>query len=108
MGIEEFEDLLADTITLEPPTGTDEYEKPTYGAAVTVKAHLSGKLRKVRDLQGEERVSTLSATVNGTPGATPAWRITLPVGWDPPQPQILAVLKAADENGAHHEVVYCA
>jgi hypothetical protein len=96
-------ELLTQTITIESVASRDGYGKPAYGPARTYRARVVGKIRMVRDANGEERVSSATVHVDAT-DIVPTDRITLPDG---SQPLVLSVGSYPDERGAHHQVIYC-
>lgn len=102
-------DLLAlciHTITLAPYASQNQYGEPTYGAVVSYKARVQGKMRMVRDSLGVERVSSVTCYVATTASIGPKDRLTLPSGWTPASPPILSVQRQSDEGGDHHVVIY--
>jgi len=106
VGIGEWIDLMADTITLEPCTGADAFGAKTYGAATAWPACIEGKVRRVSNAQGQEQTSMVTVYVGGAPGAVPQDRVTLPARFPVTQPPLIAVGKLSDENGAFAEVLY--
>ena len=48
-----------DEITILKWTGYDEWNEPLSGETITVKGYVEWKTRLVRDIKGEERVSTV-------------------------------------------------
>lgn len=75
----EFFSLMKQTVTVEPHTGRDSYGKPTYGAAVRRKCHISGKVRMIRTLNGADVLATQTVYMAG-PLLDPDDRVTLPTG----------------------------
>lgn len=101
----DFSDLCPHSVTIEPFSGLDQYGAKTYGAGITYQARVQGKVRMVKTLTGEEKVSMVTVYLAaGTVGAQD--RITLPSPFSPTQPDILDVQHVSDENGQHHTVVY--
>jgi len=99
-------DLFADTVIIEPWTGSDGMGASSYGAAVSYSARVKGQNKLVKDPSGKEQISTVNIVLAGTPGVTLKDRFTLPVRFTPQQPPAIALDNSADENGAHHERVY--
>lgn len=56
-------DYLAQTIWRKPRTGVDGYGQPTFGSPVQTKGRWLEKRRLVRNPEGEQVVSEVSATV---------------------------------------------
>jgi hypothetical protein len=106
MGIEEFEDVLNQTITVEPFTGSDGYGEPSFGTSISYKARCVGKTRIIRDGKGNERISSHTVYVNSLAEFSPKDRITLPIGYSPQQPQIISIGSFPDESGMHHKTIY--
>ena len=104
----EWEDLLVQTIPVEPFIGNDKFGEATFGAAVPYTGRAVGKTRLVRDFQGVERVSSYTVYMNTTNLFSPKDRITLPAGYSPQQPLILSTAIFPDEIGVHHTVIYTA
>ena len=106
MPISEWEDLMPATVTYEAVQTRNDYGKPTvYSTAVTYKARVSYKLRRVISrVNNQDAVSNTQLWVNAViTGLSPDDRITLPDGstprilnWDTPQ----------DEDGDHHTKIY--
>lgn len=99
--------LMPHTVLVEKSLGEDGYGNRTFGPPVQYQARVQGRQRLVRTLGGDERVSMVTVYIMGTPGVQPDDRLTLPDGWIPLKPPILALGKVADEKGQHHEVVFC-
>lgn len=95
----DWDDLMLDTVTIEPFVSMDEYSKPTYGDAEIYRARITGKLQKIVAHTGEDKVSKVRIYLVGTPAISVFDRITLPSGWTPTQPPILAVGMIPDETG---------
>ena len=106
MGVTQFRDFFAHTVTLEAWTGQDAYGKATYGAAVTYPARVEMKSRLIAGSAGTQlaargRVFLGTATVPNDKD-----RLTLPASFVPTQPPILDVYPETDETGIHHIVLY--
>jgi hypothetical protein len=99
--------MYADTVTLEAPaTLNGAGEVATYGAAVTYKARCVGKIQRVTDTTGQERISSVMTYIFGAPTSlSPRDRITLPARFTPRTPKILAIGQFPDESGLHHVTV---
>jgi len=98
--------LCQQTVTVEPYASQDAYGAETYGSPVTYQARVVGKVRRITAASGEERVSTVTVYLVDSTGLTTRDRVTLPDGWTPSQPTILAVARVPDASGAEHEVLY--
>jgi len=98
--------LMPHEITVAPYSSQDRYGAPTFGTAVSYTALVQQKVRQVRDLAGEERVSMVTVYVNTTTAITPRDKLTLPAGFTPQTPPIISVARQSDESGLHHCVLY--
>ena len=110
--ISRFRHLMSSTVTVAPRSGNDGYGKPTYGAAVTYRAHLSRKRNVVRGSTGQEVVSQQAVYLATADNIQPTARVTLTTGDvgsttpDAINPLILAVERRFDGNEPHHVVLY--
>jgi hypothetical protein len=100
--LDDFNDFMTDTITIEPFSSRDGYGTASYGAAVTYACRVDGLQKQVVDATGVERISTAKIYLMGTPAIGPTDRLTLPASFTPQQPPILSVNPLTDESGAHH------
>lgn len=98
-------ELLPDTIVVTPVGTFDGFGAETPGTAKTYRAWVAGRIQQVRMADGKIIRSTVQAIVAGT-GIKVTDVITLPSRFTPRQPPIIAVDKATDENGAHHDTIY--
>lgn len=98
--------LMPHTITVAPWASQNAYGEPSYLSAVSYIARVQGKTRMVRDSTGVERVSTVTVYVATTAAIGPKDKLTLPSGWTPASPSIIAVQRVSDESGDHHTVIY--
>ena len=98
----EIDDILNDTITIEPYTGMDVNGDRTYGAAVTYPAFVSQRIKIVKNQQGENAVSNVSVMLDGAVVLDRMCRDRITI--DPgtayaSQPVILAMEAAKDGDG---------
>ncbi len=104
MGLDpELEALMPHKVRIRRRVGRDKYGEDSYGVMVEYPARVVNKIRRVRDPNGEERISTANATIATAEAISPFDQITLP---DETSPPILAVETFPDEAGGHHTVVY--
>src|SRR3990167_1934576 len=100
-------DLLVDTITIEPPSGTySDRGQPAFGAAVSYACRIepaSGE-EMVRGPGLEERKASWRIFID-TATISPEARLTLPAGFSPQTQPFFAVGREVDETGAHHVVL---
>lgn len=99
----DFDDLMTQTLTLEPRSAIDKYTEETYGTATSVLCRIVGMPKMVRAADGREVVSNGHAFTSGPSGATVKHRLTLPDG---SQPVIIRVDSFPDEDGPHHDIIY--
>lgn len=106
--LDAVDDLLAQEVSIEPYAGRDAYGKPSYGAAVTYRARVSGRARRIVNAEGDDTVSMLQVHF-GTVTAPPTVRdrVTLPSPYQPTNPPILSVGCSPDEDGTLIVTVYC-
>ncbi len=100
--------LFKHTVTLEAPSGTDGsgYNKQTYSAAVTYTAKIEDTETMVRDEKNQERKSTRKIFLFTQTVPTTKYRLTLPAGFSPLVPKIMAVQPLTDLKGTSHVVLY--
>jgi len=106
MGIDDFSDLLTQSVTIEPYSSSDGYGGATYGAAVTYKARVVGKQQLVKAISGQDKVSMFTVYLKSNAAIDSRSRITLPADYVPNTPPILAVGLYPDEDGIHHTQIY--
>ena len=105
--LDELQDMFPHSITVEPFSSADGRGVKTYGTGVSRKCRIAQSNNKViRDDTGIEDVSTVNAVFAVKFGVTAKDRFTLPSGYEPTQPEGMAVTKAVDENGQHHERIF--
>lgn len=103
MSINDFRDMMGETIIHTPLSTRDDYGKPTFGSGNSFSARVSRKKVKIRDAQGEEIDADGTVWVLGTPNILVKDKIELP---DTTKPVIIAVERPSDESGVHHTKVY--
>lgn len=103
--MDEFNDFMTDTVTVEPLAFKDDYGAPSYGAAVTYACRIDGGTKVRVNVEGVERSVNAMLYFPGVPGIGPMDRLTMPGGFVPQQPPILRVSQFTDEGGAHHTEV---
>jgi hypothetical protein len=105
-GISAWLGLAADTVTIEPYASQNKNGEPTYSAAATYRAHIQGKVQRITDLAGDERISSVQVYLIGQVTLSPRDRLTLPARFTVTQPKILAIGQHAAQTAAHHTVIY--
>jgi len=97
--------LLNHQISVEAFLGVSGTGAPRYGEPVPIPCYITGEIRMVRNLDGDETVSSLTIFLSGTsaqevgfdnPREGAKRRITLPDGSQPP---ILAISPYYDRRG---------
>lgn len=98
---------MPELVTIAVPTGTDNYNTPTYGTGVAYPARIERKLTHGRDFNGIETMANVTIwvapeQVGGTlPTLSPNILITLPDG---SHPKLLWYQDYPDETGqGHHQ-----
>lgn len=111
-GVSAFFDLMRQSVTIEPRTGQDRYNAPTYGAAVTYRCRIVGKRRLVVNGLGQTVVSEQTVYLGTANPVDPTARVTLSTADTGSTeagaitPSILATGRYPDERGAHNSVIY--
>lgn len=100
-------DWFTMTITVEPFTGAyDGYGNPIHGGPIQMMCFIEDKVRIVRDVTGQERVSNSTLYVAGGPIDTRD-RITLPASYKGPlSPPIISCSNVNDRTGFDHAEVF--
>lgn len=101
----EMADFLPHLISIEPYSGQDRFGEPSFGTAVVYKGRVELKNRMVRDSLGQERVSRGKIFLNTQTIPSSKDRITLPTGYEPTNPEILAIHPKENETGIDHIVI---
>jgi hypothetical protein len=103
MSINDFRDMMGESVTHIPFSSRDSYGKPTHGAGNVFDARVSRKRVKIRDANGEEIDADGVVWILGTPNVLVKDKIQLP---DATTPSIVAVERPSDETGVHHTKVF--
>lgn len=106
----EFAELLPHQVTVEPFLSQDGNGVPSYGAPVTVRGRVDAAVGKRTNTPGEQRdrgsLGSAYLSPTDTAGAlytlSPLARLTLPAGFSPQVPPVVAVLRHDDGAGVHH------
>jgi hypothetical protein len=106
MPVEDFLDMMPDTVTVEPWVAQDGLGAPAFGPARSYRARVEVSPRLVRNLQGEEVVSTARVYLGTRDAVSERDRLTLPAGFTQTQPSIIRVSPVRDEAGVHHIQVW--
>jgi hypothetical protein len=101
----ELAELLTQTLTVEPKTGRDKYDRLTYGPAVSYGCRVTNKQVLVALPDGSTRTSRAYVILDADAAALDREdKVTLPDGSKPP---ILSITPLNDEDGSvHHLEVY--
>ncbi len=84
-------DLMEDTVRIEPYVGQSSSQAPSYGAAVTYPAQVLPFSERVIGPGGREVRSNVQVIIPERIAVDLRSRLTLPAGFVPNQPPILAV-----------------
>ena len=101
--VSEFGDLMTDTATWAAFVSRDDFGSATFATGTDLTCRLVRKHKMVRDMEGDEVLSTAQLWVLGNSEITPEDRITLS---DATTPIIAAIERFQDEYGASHTKVY--
>jgi hypothetical protein len=107
MPVEDFLDMMPDTIVVEPRVGHNEHGEEIYGPPRSYPARIEVSPRLTRNAQGQEVVSTAQVFVgSATLVIREMDRLTLPEGFTERQPDILRISPVRDESGIHHTIIW--
>lgn len=98
-----FLTLMNSTVTVSTRSGHNNYGEPTYGSGTDYRARILGKDGFIRTASGETVEFTTVVWVASTKSFTVDDRIALPDG---STPQVVAVERPFDEDGAQHHVKF--
>jgi hypothetical protein len=103
----EANDLFPHTVTITPPGAKNAYGREVAGVGgATRRALVEYTMRMVRDMKGDETLSSITVYLSGAGGVsgiTPDWTLVLP---DTSSRPILSVSRYPDETGDLIEVVH--
>lgn len=103
----DFLDLMTQTVTVAPYSGQNGSGEASYGSPVSYSARVVGKSRMVRNMTGQEVLSSKTVYLYGASlSFSTKDRVTLPNGNVPQTPPIIAVSQFPDDEGDHHSVLY--
>jgi hypothetical protein len=97
-----FGDMMHDEVQWAVRLSLDAYNAATYATATAVQCRIAHRTRMVRNLEGQEVVSTATIYCAGNPGIGPEDQITMPDGSTPP---VLVVKTPKDDMGYTHQEV---
>jgi hypothetical protein len=101
-----LEKFFVHVVTIEPFTGEDDFNKPTYGTACEFRAKIERQQRILReDTMQTIRSRRLIYLYTTDTSITVKDRLTLPAGFEPLQPKITDVRVVSDHQGVHHIVL---
>lgn len=103
---EEFSDLMLQSVSIRAHMGRDLHGNPQYADPVVYRARVEGRVRRIMSTQGEERVSTTTIVLLNSTGIDPRSEVTLPEGFTPQKPPILAKSRVIDDLGRITEMLY--
>lgn len=103
---------MRQAVSIAPFSAADAYGQPSYGSAASYRARVVGRVRFVRDAQGQEVVSTHTVYLASNPGVTVKDQLTLSTGDAGStentvrKPAILSVGTFPDERGRFCTILY--
>lgn len=98
-----FLSLMNSTVTVSTRASHNNYGEPSYGSGTGYRARINAKSGFVRTASGETIEYNTVVWVNSTKAFTADDRIALPDG---STPEVLAVERPYDEDGAQHHVKF--
>jgi len=103
-----LEQLMPDTITVEPFLGDDGFGGKLLGPPVSVRCKITGggTQRQRLVIAGQELSPRAVVSTAGPVVIDPRSELTLPARFLPRKGQILRVEAPSDEDGHHHTLVY--
>lgn len=102
----ELHSMMPHKVKIAPYSAQNKFGEPTYGSDVSYTAMVEQRVRQVRAMTGEERISTTTVYLDTTTALTPRDRVTLPSGYVPNQPPIISIERLSDEDGLHSTVLH--
>lgn len=103
--VSEWLDMMPSTVLIAPWASRTVTDMPSYGADVPYKCHIQLKNHMVVNAKGEEVLARGRVFVGSAVLASVKDRLTLPAGYVPLVPPILAVNVVTDELGVHHTTI---
>lgn len=103
MGIQDFADMMPQSVQHAEFATRDAYGKPQYGSSVEYSARVVFLNKLVRGPDGAETVARGHVWLLGSPTVSTEDQLTLPDSTTPP---ILSVEQFPDEAGLHHTKIY--
>lgn len=98
-----FLTLMGSTVTISTRASHNNYGEPSYGSGTGYRARIATKAGFVRGASGETIQYATVVWVNSTKAFTVDDRLALPDGTTP---QVVAVERPFDEDGAQHHVKF--
>ena len=101
-----LDELLFETVTIEPFSSLSVTQAPSYGSAVTYNAQVLPFAQKLVDRQGKEFDSTGRVIIPDRVAVDLRDRLTLPAAFTPNQPPIRMVRPVLGLDLDHTEIVF--
>jgi len=102
----EFLSMMPHTVGITPDTETDAWGNRTYGTLVSYRCRIENKRRKMISKTGQEVISETALYLDTVAAIGIDSKVTMPTGYLPLNPEIIAVKILDDENGAYASVLY--
>ncbi len=100
---QDFLDCMPATIAYQAPDGTfTNRGEPNLGAATNFAARIVEQNVVVFDSEGNERIAGVTIYIPTDTVLDPTGKLTLPAGFTPRSPPILAFDRFSDQDGTHH------
>lgn len=101
-----LDELLTDTITIEPWSSQDADLKPTFGTSVSYPAFVELSEKHFTDADGRQFTSHARAVIKDRVFVDLRSRVTLPSGFVPSQPPLRAVFSQKGLGMDHTTLVF--
>lgn len=104
--VDEFADMMPHTVLVASASATMTVEgQKSWGSDVEYAGFVEQKARVVRDSTGRQVMSSTTVYLATSADVKTDARVTLPSGFTPQQPKIIAVDRPSDEGGDIHVVL---
>lgn len=103
---QEFLTMMPRSIGIKPMTSRDAWGNRSYGTISYYQGRIQNKRRKVINRDGDEVISETTLYLATTVNIGIDDQITMPSGFLPLHPEIIAVRPLDDDWGSHHLTLY--
>lgn len=103
---EELYDMFPDTVRVNTYGPPDEYGESQLLSSRELPARVDGKIKMVKDMGGQDQISSVQVVFPGVYHLTVEMEYILPIRFDPRNPKPISVGHGTDEDGPSHERVF--